>query len=531
MTSETLKTPCLAVGHGEQDGPQRNPLHVVSRGVAWNWIGFSIAGAVSFAITPFMIRHLGLLYYGIWMLGHSVLSYYTLCDLGLSPSVQRFVALSRSTGNPRITTETVSAAVAIMTMMGLLIGLASVVIATLLPRLGLVPRENVSLLRVVLLLLATSVALSFPARPLNAYLCGVHRFDLANGVSSTATLLRAAGVWFVLNHGYGVIAVCLVTLASATLSLVAYVALVRVVDRTVLRYFEGFHLGRMGNLAQFSLFIFLADIGEYLRLYLDLIVVAKCVGVIAVTYYSVAANLISFHNNIMAGAAGPLMTELVGRDAGKADEGYSFFFRASKITALLSTLGAVLLLSNGKLLFQVWLGPKFAFVYLTLAVLTVAHWADRSQGPSMHLLYSRGRHRAMAYWTIIEGVTNLVLSIYLAKRYGILGVAIGTAVPLMIVKLLVQPLYTLHVLGATMSEYLRQAVGPALLVGGFVLLAGYLVTIHTASIATLVFRIVWQTSLFGGTAYLVALTTTERRLISEHLTFDLLRRPRSPQQA
>jgi O-antigen/teichoic acid export membrane protein len=503
--------------------PGRADIHVLGRGVAWNWVGFLVVGGVSFAITPFMIRHLGELYYGIWMLGHSVLSYYTLCDLGLSPSVQRFVALSRSTGDPRIASEAVSAGVAMMTVMGILVAAGTVIIAILLPRFGMVSASTIPVFRTVLLILGGSVAISFPARPLSAYLGGVHRFDLANGISTGATLLRAGCVCVLLNRGHGVIAVSLVSLLSAVIALAAYIAAIRSLDSDVLRFAQGFHWGKVRKLGQFSFYVFLADIGEYLRLYLDSVVVAKWVGVVFVTYYSVAGSLISFQNNMMAGVAGPLMTELVGRDGEQADEGRNFFLRSTKLTTLLATLGAVLLVTNGKLLLQVWLGPKFLWVYTTLVVLTVAHWIDRAQSPSMHLLYSRGRHKAMAYWTILEGVANLALSIYLAKRIGIVGVALGTAIPLIIVKLFVQPLYTLNVAKTSVTEYISKAMGRPILVGAIVLFAGCASSSQQGSIVALVLRVMWETALFAVVAWALVLTRAERSIFLDRIALPIFR--------
>jgi O-antigen/teichoic acid export membrane protein len=514
-----------------EESVEHDRIGVLGRGVIWNWIGFTVAGAASFVLTPIMIRCLGDFYYGLWMLAYSVLSYYTFFDLGLSTSVQRFVALSRVSGDCRAASETISAAVAIMTVISALLVVGTISIAAILPRLRLVSTGTIPLFRTVLLLLAASVVISFLARPAAAYLRGIHRFDLSNGVSAGATLIRAGGIWVVLHRGYGIIAVCLVTLASSAVSLAAYVIVTRNIDRGALRFFAGFQWGRMRQLCRFSVYVFLTSIGDYFRFHMDLLVVAKWIGVALVTPYSVAANLIVCFGSIMGGVCGPLMTELVSRHGERANGTCTFFFRASKVTALLATLGAVLLLANGQQLLQVWLGPSFVGVYATLAALTIAHWADWGQGPSMHLLYSRGRHRAMAYWTIAEGVSNLLLSIYLAGRYGIVGVAIGTAIPMLIIKLLVQPLYTLHVARATVSDYLGKAIARPIAVGAFVSLVAFVAAVRNISLTALVFNIVWQTALFAVAAYVFALTAEERGILSRRrIRVRLMRQANVPEQ-
>jgi hypothetical protein len=53
---------------------------------------------------------------------------------------------------------------------------------------------------------------------------------------------------------------------------------------------------------------------------------------------------------------------------------------------------------------------------------------------------------------------NVILSIHWARQYGVLGVAVGTVVPMLIVRLGIQPFYTLKVLGVTWSEYLSKSL-------------------------------------------------------------------------
>jgi O-antigen/teichoic acid export membrane protein len=78
------------------------------------------------------------------------------------------------------------------------------------------------------------------------------------------------------------------------------------------------------------------------------------------------------------------------------------------------------------------------------------------QAPSIALVYGISKHRFLAFSTVIEGGVNLALSILLAHRYGIVGVALGTTIPMLIARILVQPLYVCHVAKIALSEYVRR---------------------------------------------------------------------------
>ena len=70
---------------------------------------------------------------------------------------------------------------------------------------------------------------------------------------------------------------------------------------------------------------------------------------------------------------------------------------------------------------------------------------------------------------LAEGVVNLALSLWLVKSLGIFGVALGTFIPMLVTKLIVQPLYVCRVSFIPYGEYMRE-LGRSLLVTGVGLL-------------------------------------------------------------
>ena len=56
------------------------------------------------------------------------------------------------------------------------------------------------------------------------------------------------------------------------------------------------------------------------------------------------------------------------------------------------------------------------------------------------------RHKFVARWALVEGVSNLTLSVILVHFYGIYGVAVGTLLPSLFIHLVVWPGYTARML-------------------------------------------------------------------------------------
>ena len=123
----------------------------------------------------------------------------------------------------------------------------------------------------------------------------------------------------------------------------------------------------------------------------------------------------------------------------------------------------------------------------------------------------------MALWDVAEAIANLLLSIYWARKYGLIGVALGTVVPMLTVSLFVLPCYTLHIIGLPARDYLRRALAQPVAVG--LLFAGICWFAPGppagATFLYLLSTVAWQTALFGLLAWGIGLRRFERRTLYE----------------
>jgi O-antigen/teichoic acid export membrane protein len=82
------------------------------------------------------------------------------------------------------------------------------------------------------------------------------------------------------------------------------------------------------------------------------------------------------------------------------------------------------------------------------------------RGVALPVLLGLGRPRAAAIGLLVMGICNLVLSLLLVKTYGILGVAVGTAIPNVLFALFVA-VTACRELGVRPGEYARYVAGRA----------------------------------------------------------------------
>lgn len=489
----------------------------MSRSVLSNWLALLLIGLIQFAVTPVLIRGLGDEAYGLWVLGFSVLSYFAIFDLGMQTAVLRFVARASGERDREALNEVLLSALLVSSGVALLVLGLTPVLAWTLPEFLRLGRDFTTSFRWLLGLLGVSVAAEFITRVLGNYLCGLSRFDLYNIARVATAGLRATLFVVTINLGYGMVELGVAALVSGVLVLPLHAWLVRQADPALSLRGVRPQRSRLRDLMAFGGVSALITTGNYLRFHINVAIVARILTVGLITPFSVAAQIAEYFRSIVIAAMSPLIT-VFSRLESRRDGMVmcrALLLRATRFMALLCLLIGSLLTLDGEILIRLWVGERFLPSYSVLVILTAAYVVMLAQAPSHCLLYAVGKHRAMAGWTLAEGAANLVLSVYLGGRYGTVGVALGTAIPMAVNAIFVQPWYVLRLAGLRPLTYVGQAfVRPAAVGAIFLALCGAIpLDRPDATVGALVWTALWRGGVFAMLAFAVGINPEDRRLM------------------
>jgi O-antigen/teichoic acid export membrane protein len=104
------------------------------------------------------------------------------------------------------------------------------------------------------------------------------------------------------------------------------------------------------------------------------------------------------------------------------------------------------------------MGSEYLDAYPCLVILVVGYTISQWQSASLALLFGTSKHKFYAIANGFEAAGNLVLSLLLVRWLGILGVAIGAMVPIVAIKLFVQPVYVCRLAGMPFREYINEVL-------------------------------------------------------------------------
>jgi O-antigen/teichoic acid export membrane protein len=217
-------------------------------------------------------------------------------------------------------------------------------------------------------------------------------------------------------------------------------------------------------LSGFTLPIFVTDMAEHLRSKTDGIVIGAVISVGAVTPYAIALKLSEIARILsdrFIRVLLPLASELHAENDPAALR--MLFTSATRLTLAIATLFGCTVVLLAEPILAAWVGSEYSVYGYLVAILSAAIVIDTTGWPAGAILQAMGRHRPLAMMAIATGMVNLVLSIILARRLGLGGVALGTLIPSAIeIPLFVMP-YAARTLGVSARTLFAEVVVPTLL--------------------------------------------------------------------
>lgn len=440
-----------------------------------NWATMIVAVLVGFFLTSYIIKHLGPTGFGIWTLIHTIVGYYGILDLGVESAVTRYVARYSGQKDYKALNQSINTALVLFLIFAAVVTLLSFVIAEPLAQFFNAKDDYIEEFKLVVIILGLSIAVSFPGNLLSAVMKAHERFFEANVVDIVVILSRAVFVILFLMWDWGLEGVAYANLIAAALTLVLNLWFCLRLFPHVKFNILGGTMDMLRALMKFGVGAATQELASILRFNLDAFVIGRWISLTAVGVYSVAGLLMTYYLQFVSTATIQVFTARFSNldGAGEQQQLRQLFFKSLSIAAFMSFAIASTLLILADQFVVLWANPEFLGVLPALWLLTIAYAITLAQSTGVAMMYALHKHQLFAVISLLEGVANLTLSIYLAPHYGILGVAWGTAIPMLIIKIFIQPWYIGKILHISVLDYLWQLLPPLLLAMSLVTLSLY----------------------------------------------------------
>lgn len=403
------------------------------------WFNLLVHAVVGFFLSPFILHRLGDELFSLWVLIFSLTGYCGILDLGIRAAIARYVAKFSAAGDQDQLARFVNTSLGFYCAIALLSLILTGIGYLYLPFVFKISPTDLEDARLLFLIAGAGVALSFPLSLFSGILEGLQRFDSLGLIQVGLTLFRGLLMVITLKSGGKLLAIGGITVG---VNLLSYVILMYLARRHMpvslsVQQLDG---ATFREMIRYGAFAFVILVAEKLRFQSDAAVIGAFVSTAAIASFSIASKLVEYSTyavRSMAQIFTPMSSQFhAARDFARLRH---TLVAGNRACALIVFPLCIILIILGKSILEVWAGATYVSSYPILVTLAIPRTIYLAQSASTKILMGMAEHRMLAIVLLVEGVANVALSVLLVGRFGVVGVALGTAIPLLGTSLLFLP--------------------------------------------------------------------------------------------
>jgi O-antigen/teichoic acid export membrane protein len=416
----------------------------------FNVVGRSWSFVVNLLLTPYILSHLSVGDFGAWVLLTILISSFNLLDLGLGFSFVKYISAYHAYEDYNRINKVIFSGLAFYSALGILgIGIGLLFEHPLLQLFRMGNAADVYFI-VLLTCAITNIGSMFLS-----VLKGIQRMDKQNSIEVAMNVVNVLGTVMFLEAGFGILGLALNALINACLMLcLTFATLKRVVPEVSIGW--NFDNELLREMFGYGFKISVSRIGNLICFQADKLIVSRILGLAAVSFYEVSARLTSFMRAVplvLLSALIPATSELgARRDREKIVRTYLV---VSKYIAMLTVAVVAFLVLDAGALVRLWLGKSFDQSAFLIQILAIGYGANVLGGAASQIGAGVGRPEFDMHSTILLSITNPVLSLLLARKFGAPGAAAGTSLALIMAAAYLMVLFHRNYMGISLGTVLR----------------------------------------------------------------------------
>lgn len=436
----------------------------IIRNVFSNWANLLVNIVISFFLAPFIVNSLGNAYYGIWVIMMQFTGYLYLLDFGVRESIIRYVSKHEATGDSSELNEVLNSGMILYSAIGVLCLVVTGILSAVFTLIFNIDDADAGVAQIVVLLSGITIAQMLFFNVFSGVLMGLQRYDIFNKIGILFAFIRLALILVFLNMGYSIVALAVIQLAIG----VGNNLIIYYYSRKLLKIHNiPFHythkslkdrLPILKKLYNYSIHVLVNNLGQKAIFYTDALIIGIFMSASAVTFYAIAGNLIEYLRRLII-LANSVLNPVASSMESKQEMGEvnNLLIQGSRFSFILALPICITYIVMGRDFIGLWMGSEYAGISGdVLLILTVTVLLSLPHNTISSILYGVNKHRLIARLRIAEAVFNLALSLILVNYLGIIGVALGTAIPQFFIMTLLLPIMSSRIMDISLRKYWSQ---------------------------------------------------------------------------
>ena len=391
-------------------------------------------------LIPVLISHLGVSGLGLYLLLVSLLELAGMVDLGLSVALVTILG-SESVDHPDRPAH-LAAGNLLFTLLGVLFLIIGIWLTPFFDSIFHIQGGGHDMARLSFLLMVPEAAFMIYTCYGRSVLLAHNEHQWTNIADTAASIISSVGGFLTLIYGYDLTGVMAARLIAAVVRLLIITINLAYIEKasltagftsikTLKELFSG---GVVKQLFRVGGHAMMLNVSIILAHKIDDVVIARFLPLSAIGIFEIVFRLLGIVIQVgmkLSEGSYPLFNRMSHDRAGQMDNARQLFIRLSAFLNMVTMMIFLTILSHYDLILH-FMSHSSITPAETLPVLLTAIPCLLSgvlQMPANSLLFTWGYHRFLTTTSVIAAVSNLILSIILVQKIGLVGVAIGTLLP------------------------------------------------------------------------------------------------------
>ena len=428
-------------------------------GAILSYVSIFASTLVQLLYTPFLIKMLGPSEYGLYSLIASVIGYLTVLDLGFGNAIVVYTAKYRAQGK----LEEEKKLHGMFKIIFYIIGIVAFL-------LGMVLYFNVDILfgttmtefeleeaKIMMLILSFNLLITFSFNIYQSIITANEKFIFQKVMAILNTILKPIIMIPLLFLGFKSISMTLVLTFVNSIVLLSNYLYCRKNLNIKIKY-NGFDKKIFKIIFGYSFFIFLGVIVDKINWSVDQTILGIVSGTVAVSIYSVASTLNTLFINLSTAVSGVMLPKVSKMIANKvsSEELTNEMIKVGRIQFYIIFLMVTGLILFGKEFIIWWVGNGFEDAYYVALWLIIPISFPLIQNMGLSIMQAMNKYKFKAISTAVMAIANIFISYFLAKQYGPIGCAVGTAIALIVCNIILINIYYYKVIKLDVIKFWKE---------------------------------------------------------------------------
>ena len=487
-------------------------------GILLSYGSIAIRNVAALLLIPFIINHLGVSDYGIYSLVSSLAGYLIVLEFGLANTTIRFLSVYQANNEKAKESEFISSIVVIYGALALCVVAIGLIIWFKLPTIfqQSMTLAEIQLLQSAFLVLLINVVITLMSNSLTGIISTYQRFRFQKSTEILVFVARCIIVVGCLEAGFGVLAIVVIdTVTNLLHSLIRFLYIKRNIDIEFKAKLPD--QATLKEIFVYSSFIALNVIVNQINWRVDNLIIGTLTNSKTLGIFNIGSQLLfsfiafaSAISNIFT----PKIVQMVKQEVSK-----------TVLMAQLCIIGRyqmivlgyvfVVFAAFGELFIQLFVGAEFSQAYWVALISMVPLMFVLAQTSTNAVLQGLNKHKVRSLLLLVTAMANIIISIILVKKIGMVGASWGTAFALFVGELLMVNVYLYRVIGLNMwhlyREFLRYSI-PAILL---TLMTAFLVSDYVSASWFGLFIACGLTGfIYAVFSYFISLVPSERQKLN-----------------